>query len=168
MATQCSKNNCNKKIYAKGLCLSHYQKNAREMDIEKVFKSRWFNMIGRCNNPNNDSYKKWYGFRGITVCDRWMDYSKFKEDMFGTFNQKLSLDRIDNEKEYSKKNCRWANSTTQNNNTRRNHYITSNGITKTISEWCKELGLRVGTVYQRQSVYHWDINKCFNNLLNIK
>ena len=68
--------------------------------------SCWSAMIQRCTNPKRESWK-WYGARGIKVCDRWRIFKNFDKDVgprpFGT-----SLDRIDPNGNYEKKNCRWA------------------------------------------------------------
>ena len=87
------------------------------------------------------------------------------EDMASSWKQGLTLDRIDNDGNYSKENCRWADRKTQNNNTRRNRYITINGVTKTLSEWCEHSSLKSSTIRQRYYVYKWSIEKSlgFNN-----
>ena len=65
-------------------------------------------MKARCNNPNHVSYKN-YGGRGISVCDEWNnDYKAFYNDMIEDFFEGAELDRIDNDKNYSKENCRWV------------------------------------------------------------
>lgn len=78
----------------------------------------WNGMIQRCNNIKNAAYKN-YGGRGITICERWMNVANFIEDMYPIFKEGLSIDRIDNDKGYSKDNCRWADKRTQQQNTRR-------------------------------------------------
>jgi len=77
----------------------------------------WNHMIQRTINPEHKSYKD-YGGRGITVCDEWFDINNFISDMYPTFKEGLSIDRIDNNKGYSKENCRWATKATQSRNTR--------------------------------------------------
>ena len=79
----------------------------------------WQGMKERCSYKKHISYKN-YGGRGITVCDRWLEsFENFLNDM-GERPEGLSIDRIDNEKGYSKDNCRWATQKEQTNNTRRN------------------------------------------------
>lgn len=79
--------------------------------------SRWNNIISRCYNKNSKDYK-WYGGIGIRVCDRWLDFFLFAEDMYPSYQEGLTLDRKENDKGYSKDNCRWVTMKTQNQNTR--------------------------------------------------
>lgn len=78
----------------------------------------WVGMIQRCTNVKYDNYKN-YGARGITVCDRWLDVSNFIEDMYPSYLEGLSLDRIDNNGNYELFNCRWATPSVQAQNTRK-------------------------------------------------
>ena len=66
----------------------------------------WKEMRNRCNNPNATQYK-WYGAKGIRVCEEWGDYTAFLRDM-GDRPSGKTLDRVDPGKGYSKNNCRWA------------------------------------------------------------
>lgn len=69
--------------------------------------SIWSNMKSRCYNPNVDCYKH-YGGRGITVDTLWQTFDGFIENLPEGYDDKLELDRIDNEKGYSIENCKWS------------------------------------------------------------
>lgn len=118
----------------------------------------WRSMKSRCNNPKVPEYGN-YGGRGITVCEKWRTFAGFLEDMSSTHQEGLSLDRIDNEKGYSKENCRWATRTQQSNNRRTNRQLTLNGITKTLTQWIVESGQKPSTVRQRYYGYKWPLQK---------
>lgn len=110
--------------------------------------SSWLSMKTRCTNPKTQ-YWNHYGGRGITVCERWMhSFQNFLEDM-GEKPEGTSLDRIDNDKSYTKENCRWASSIEQANNVRSNHKIIFRGETKTLAQWARCLGLGQVQIRQR-------------------
>ncbi len=111
-------------------------------------------MKDRCSNSKNPKYQ-FYGGRGITVCERWRDsFAAFIEDMGRRPNQipRLSLDRINNDRGYSKDNCRWTTHSEQMCNTR---LRSSKRIVKYGSEsgslawWAKRTGLKRRTIYLR-------------------
>lgn len=76
----------------------------------------WIAMRQRCNNPNNPAYLN-YGFRGISVCERWAKFENFLSDM-GDCPAGMSIERVDNNLGYSKDNCVWATASEQNRNKR--------------------------------------------------
>jgi hypothetical protein len=121
--------------------------------------SAWQCMKGRCYNKNDKEYSR-YGARGIKVCDRWLDKNmgsaNFLKDMgprpkgIGAGGRSLySLDRIDNNGDYSPENCRWTDRITQANNIRRNRIVSYLGEEKTVSEWGRQFGIKADSIYER-------------------
>jgi len=109
---------------------------------------RWVAMRQRCINPTNESYPN-YGGRGISVCDDWVDsFETFYSDM-GAKPEGRSLDRVDNNGDYNKDNCRWATKTEQDNNKRTNKLLTYDERTQTLAQWCSELNLSSTAVAYR-------------------
>lgn len=109
----------------------------------------WTQMRLRCENPNSDGWK-YYGARGITVCDRWRSFANFFADM-GDRPSGTSLDRINNDGHYEPGNCRWATPKEQASNRRNNRLLTIGGETKTQSEWCRQFSIDWCTVRDRLS-----------------
>ena len=86
------------------------------------FYVAWVNMKTRCNNPKATQYK-YYGGRGIKVCERWDSFKNFFEDMFEYWHSGLTLDRIDSNGNYEYHNCRWVTTSVQMNNRNKRGYL---------------------------------------------
>ncbi len=114
---------------------------------EKSIYRLWNSMRQRCLNAQNPQYKN-YGGRGITVCNRWAKFENFLEDM-GEKPKRLTLERIDNNKGYSLKNCKWATRKEQSNNSRRNHILKYNNLSLTIAQWADKLKIKSNTLRNR-------------------
>lgn len=115
----------------------------RHTDTYKV----WAGMKKRCSTPSMSSYR-YYGGKGVKVCNRWLSFSNFLEDM-GEKPQNMSIDRINPDGDYEPTNCRWASKTAQMNNRSNSRLITAFGKTQTIPQWCIETGLSYYTLYLR-------------------
>ncbi len=93
-------------------------------------------MIRRCYSKQVDSYK-YYGYRGIKVCDRWLGdkgLENFSKDM-GVKPKGKSLDRIDNDKDYSPENCKWSTPHEQAANRKNNNETVGVTYSKTHKRW---------------------------------
>jgi hypothetical protein len=98
----------------------------------KIYRC-WVHMRERCLDKRDRRYSS-YGGRGITICERWLKFSNFYEDM-GDPPEGMSLDRIDNDGPYSPENCKWSTRHEQQRNRRVNRLVTFNGETKCVREW---------------------------------
>lgn len=137
-------------IRKKGFNFKHGMKRTRSY-------TTWESMKSRCLNPN-DKFWKDYGGRGITVCDKWMSFEGFYEDM-GDKPEGMTIDRIDNNKGYSKENCQWATMKHQNRNKRDTLYLTCGGVTKCLAEWAEDTGIKYHTLYWRYT-HGWPTDRC--------
>lgn len=122
----------------------------------------WYNMRRRCNNPNNKDFKN-YGARGICVCDEWNNsFSSFKEwALLNGYNDKLTIDRIDNNGAYCPANCRWVGMDYNSVRRRNTKLITFNGITKPLKTWAKEFGLSGEGLRYRIKVLGLSVEEAF-------
>lgn len=107
----------------------------------------WSGMKQRCFNPKKERYPL-YGGRGITVCERWLKFDNFFEDM-GPCPVGHSLDRIDSDGNYEPNNCRWATKEVQRNNRRDSLLLTARGKTMSVAQWAREVGISYWTIYTR-------------------
>jgi len=107
----------------------------------------WRSMKARCSNPNNPYYCR-YGGRGIEVCKKWNEFKGFLDDM-GEKPDGLTIDRINNDKGYSKENCKWSTWKEQQRNRCSNTLLTLDGISRPVSEWAEMYGLHNNTMYGR-------------------
>lgn len=111
--------------------------------------SIWNSMIARCTNPNGDNWNN-YGGRGISVCERWLLFANFYEDMGDRPLPGLSLERVDNNLGYCPENVVWANSNTQARNKRNTIFLTLNGDRKSLAEWSEITGFKPMTIRKRK------------------
>jgi len=120
----------------------------------------WKNIKVRCLYPKAINYK-WYGGRGIKICDKWLKFEGFYEDMYLTYKEGLSIDRINSDGNYCKENCKWSTKIEQANNQSNNFIITYNGYTDTLMNMCKKYKLEYKLVETRLNKLHWSIEKAF-------
>ena len=108
----------------------------------------WGAMIERCHSPSSKAFR-FYGGRGIMVCDRWRDFAAFIADMGPRPGNDLQLDRIDNNGNYEPGNVRWATRKENCRNRRDNLLVTIDGATKSVAEWSEVAVVKPETFYRR-------------------
>ena len=103
-----------------------------------------------CHKKEYYAYK-WYGARGIKVCDEWVNnVSAFIEwSLANGYKKGLSLDRIDNDGDYKPSNCQWISLAENGAKNRRVRYITHNGQTLNLRDWSIKLGGSLTLVFER-------------------
>lgn len=125
----------------------HNQRGKRTKTYQK-----WASMLERCYTPGQVSYR-WYGGKGITVCKRWHKFENFLKDM-GEAPEGLTLDRIDNDKNYCKGNCRWATVREQMVNRSSSIIIEIKGTRECVAWWARKIGLTPGAIYQQAKIHN--------------
>jgi hypothetical protein len=105
-----------------------------------------------------------YGGRGIKVCERWADYANFLKDM-GIKPLNSSIDRIDNDGDYSPENCRWATAKEQARNRRTCVSIEHNGTSRTLIEWAEFLNLSYDA-FKNRLRRGWSIDRIIETPMN--
>lgn len=100
----------------------------------------WRSMLVRCTKTDNRSYR-YYGGRGIKVCDRWMQFENFLADMGRRPTPQHSLERIDNDKGYEPSNCVWDTHSAQQKNKTSTRYYFNGYLALTLVEVAALLGI---------------------------
>lgn len=141
--------------------LTHGYCTVRKSEEFRVHRV-WSQMIQRCRNPNSSSYR-YYGGRGINVCERWQGedgFANFIEDM-GPRPEGRLLERKDNDGDYTPENCRWATKAEQARNTHQNVVIEYEGRSQCLKAWAEELDLPYQPLYLRIRKNGWSIERAF-------
>jgi hypothetical protein len=123
----------------------HYAGNKASI----TYKS-WSSMHDRCG--------KYKGYKTVSICKEWSDFTIFLADMGERPSLKYSIDRICTSGNYEPGNCRWATTTEQNRNKSNNHRITHAGKTLTVTEWAERLSIPNGILYRRLKL-GWDAKR---------
>jgi hypothetical protein len=107
-------------------------------------------MMGRCYRKTHHAYAD-YGGRGISVCEEWQSCESFVRWAETLYAPGLTLDRIDNDKNYSPSNCRWATKKGQANNRRSTVTATAFGESRPLGEWASDTRCNVsyGQLWKR-------------------
>ncbi len=152
-----------KERIAKKLCLAC----GKNLDSDKMHcllcltRTTWHGMFHRCK------YRENYAGRGIKVCERWHKFENFLEDM-GVKPNNMTLDRINNDGDYEKDNCRWTDNFVQQNNKTTNTKITFNGETSNMSEMCEKYNIERSTFCYRFYKLGWSVEKTLTTPVKFK
>ena len=128
------------------------------------FYAVYTNAITRCNSVRNKEYKN-YGGRGIKI--EWKNFIEFRDDMYEGYLQHVRLygekntqiERVDNNGNYCKENCRWATRKEQMRNYRNNRVIYFRGESRSLVEWSEILGIKYQTLRTRLNTQKWSVQK---------
>lgn len=126
----------------------------------KRLYNAWKNIKQRCYDPNRRDYK-YYGGKGIKVCDKWLhNFQAFNNwAITHGYADNLTLDRVDVNGNYEPSNCRWVDMQIQANNKSNNHFLTYNGKTQTIAQWSREVGISQDTIRRRINAFKWSVER---------
>jgi hypothetical protein len=142
---------CFRKENASNIFRKHYLKGTTEY-------CSWQLMKDRCYNENNKTFK-YYGGKGIKVCDEWLNSPKqFVSDMGLKPNREYTIDRINCNGNYEPSNCKWASKSEQSRNRSDSIRFTINNVEKSLHDWADIYNIEARVVYKR--IWRgWDIMK---------
>lgn len=146
-------------------CLKHKSHSTTHGESQTRLYNIWINIKSRCYNPKTSFYEL-YGGRGIKMAPEWVnDYLEFKKwALLNGYKEiddksRCTIDRIDNDGDYTPANCRWVNMKVQCNNRSSCNYITRNEKTLSLKEWCEYLNIPYKSVFTRISQLGWDVER---------
>lgn len=122
-------------------------------NVDHPLYMTWKMMRQRCNNPNFHKYPR-YGGRGVAICPQWGNFRQFVKDM-GERPPGRTLNRKDNDGDYTPENCNWADAVEQANNRRRrvdSRLMTLDGVTRHQAEWGRLLHIGDTTINRRREL----------------
>lgn len=122
--------------------------------------SVWEGIKQRCLNPKNCNYQK-YGGRGISVCDRWLEFVNFFSDMGKKPTPKHTIERLDFNGNYEPENCIWADWKTQSRNKRTSIILEFSGKRQSLADWADHLGVPYSFLSSRYQA-GWSVEEILN------
>lgn len=153
---------CGNKDNYKGSIATNTKHGMKKHRIYRI----WRGIKARCLNPNVSIYK-YYGGRGITICEEWKEFMNFRDDMFPSYKDDLTIDRIDVDGNYEPGNCRWATVGEQNRNKRNTWYIEHDGERMCAKDFCKRIDLDYST-FQKRLKRGWTIEESVNPIMRMQ
>lgn len=140
---------------------------------ERRLYNVWYGIKRRIYDKKRKEYK-WYGGRGICLCEKWHNFENFKNDLIEEFIEHVKkyglkntfIERKNNDGDYCKNNCTFKTMEEQCKNRRTNRYITFKGETKMIIEWERSLGLEKGGLQIRIDYLKWPLERALTEPKN--
>lgn len=126
------------------------------VDPVRYTRISFLGMTQRCTNPNSVGWK-YYGGRGITVCDRWRTFDVFLSDM-GERPRGMTLDRIDSNGNYEPSNCKWSTPKEQRYNARNLVLLEYKGVRYSMRSASETFGISMVTLFSRRK-YGWSTER---------
>lgn len=132
---------------------------------ERIEHKAWLAMIGRCNNPKDDSYKS-CGGKGIKVCKRWLEnFDNFITDM-GNRPDNYTLSRKDTNKDFTLENCEWTDLKTRRTRSSQVIYVTVENERLSIADAARKLGISTSSIYRRMKKNKQSHQQIIDYLIN--
>ena len=146
----CVRCNICQKVYIRKLDEIKKCKQCRHLYAHWKYRrlGRIFNsMMSRCYNPNDKDFR-WYGAKGVKVCQMWVDMPESFEEwaLKNGYDDNLSIDRTDSNKNYCPDNCQWIPLKENARKAGKVNWITANGITLTGKQWAEKLNIGINTI----------------------
>jgi len=130
--------------------------------------SAYYSMKSRCLNPNSERYPR-YGGRGIKISERWLEsFKNFYQDMGDRPNSYYSLDRIDNDGNYCKSNCKWSSKEEQANNQSKTVLCYYKGEVKSLKYFSRKYKIKYTTLYSRIFRNNYSLKRAIETPLRIQ
>lgn len=145
-----------------GVVRSCYCRGGHTMRKSRIYRI-WTGMINRSHKQLSPDKS----YVGIDADHRWLVFDTFLEDMKEGYKDDLTIDRIDNTKGYSKKNCRWVSFAQQQRNKTNNRLISFRGETLCIVEWAEKLQINPKTLYNRLGM-GWPVDRAFTTPVRVR
>lgn len=168
------KNLCNGNTKSCGCLAKERNGNRTHGESKTRLYGLWLGIKKRCYNPNEVSYR-WYGAKGIKMCDEWLDdYTKFRDWAYSTgYDEDLprgiqTIDRKDSNGDYCPKNCRWRTIKEQQRNKQSNNLYEMNGERHLLSEWAEILNVDYKMLKSRVGDYGWTLEQALSEPINSK
>lgn len=157
---------CYRKEVTAACRITHHKADTRLYNV-------WLAIKRRCRLKTDTAYK-WYGARGITICEEWLDFECFYNwaiangyDESAPKGQ-YTIERIDVNGNYEPDNCKWITQKEQARNRRKTLKYTINGEEKALAEWCEIYGVPYHRTYERVRKHNWPVIKALTTRKGVR